>query len=88
MAVKKISVSMPADVVDRAREAAGESGLSAFITTCVEQQLRSRNLRKAIDWFEETYGPITAEEEAKADRLFDSFEKGRYADEDGCRADA
>jgi hypothetical protein len=66
MPVKKISVSLPAELVDEARCQAGKAGLSAFIAAAVEKELRSHKLKEALDWFDRTYGPPSPEAEAWA----------------------
>jgi hypothetical protein len=70
MPVKKISVSLPAELVDEARCQAGKAGLSAFIAAAVEKELRSHKLKEALDWFDKTYGPPTQEDIDWAERAW------------------
>ena len=55
MPVKKISVSLPAELVDEARCQAGKAGLSAFIAAAVENELRSYRMKQFLKELDEEW---------------------------------
>jgi hypothetical protein len=65
--VKKVSVSMPEDLVERVRERTGPGGFSQYVTEAVEERVRLEGMQELLDEFEAEAGPIPAElvEEAK-----------------------
>lgn len=88
MTVEKLSVSLDADLVERGREAAEEEGLSfsAWVARGMARQLKIRDGIRAMEQWQEEFGPFTEEEIARADeRLFGgprkqaSEEPGGYA---------
>lgn len=73
MTVEKLSVSLDADLVERGREAAEEEGLSfsAWVARGMARQLKIRDGLRAMEQWQEEFGPFTEEEIARADeRLF------------------
>lgn len=73
MTVEKLSVSLDADLVARGREAAEEEGLSfsAWVAQAMARQLKIRDGLRAMEQWQEEFGPFTEEEIARADeRLF------------------
>jgi hypothetical protein len=68
MKVKKLSVSLEAELNDDIREAAQRAGLSvsAWMAEAASAKLRSESLCKFLDEWEQEHGPITAEEMARA----------------------
>ncbi|HLQ34814.1 MAG TPA: CopG family transcriptional regulator [Chloroflexota bacterium] len=66
MAVKKLSVSVPAELAREVRREAGQNGVSAFVTKSLRRQLdeerRRRAMREYLDGMDEKYGPLTEEE--------------------------
>lgn len=68
MAVKKYSVSLDADVAERAEEAAAYEGmsLSAWLTWAADELAGLVEARKAIDEYVATYGEFDAATTAKA----------------------
>lgn len=73
MGVEKMSVSFDLDLGDKIKEAAAAQGtsVSAWLAEAARHQLRNDALGEAIKAWEEVYGPITEEEMAEADRLFE-----------------
>jgi hypothetical protein len=76
VAVKKISISLPEELVAEARCQAGEGGLSALIAAALERELRSRKLQEALDWFDQTYGPPSEEAKEWAERAWQEAHNG------------
>ena len=66
MAMQKVSVTLPKELVDEARCIAGEGGLSRFVAESVEKNLKRHFLEEAIREWEKQYGPITDEELERA----------------------
>jgi hypothetical protein len=62
MAMRKISISVPADVVEAARAEAGDEGLSAFVTKSLRRQLAEKQRPAAMDAYldemDARYGPL------------------------------
>lgn len=85
MTVEKLSVSLDADLVERGREAAEEEGLSfsAWVAQGMKRQLKIRDGIRAMEQWQEEFGPFTEEEIARADeRLFGRSRK-QASDEPG-----
>jgi len=65
----KISVSLPAHLAERAREAAGEDeagNLSAWFARLAEREVRRRESLEAVRAFENAHGELTEDEVASA----------------------
>lgn len=88
MAVKKYSVSLDADVAERAEEAAAYEGmsLSAWLTWAADELAGLVEARKAIDEYVETYGEFDEETMAKAKRDLHAAGVGLPEPEDEKRA--
>ncbi|HLG70173.1 MAG TPA: hypothetical protein VK009_07085 [Chloroflexota bacterium] len=61
MAMEKVSVTLPAELVAQARALAGAGGLSRFVAESLERNLRRAKLQEAIEEWEREYGPIEPE---------------------------
>lgn len=62
----KLSITIPQQAADAARERAGARGLSAYIAHAVEQQLRRDALLDWVDEIERRHGRIPDDEVARA----------------------
>jgi hypothetical protein len=64
MAVKKLTISLPEDLAERAREEAAREGLplSQWMADAVAWKTRNAAAREAIRQFEQECGPLTEEE--------------------------
>lgn len=63
------TISIDADLAKQAdREADGN--LSAFVEEAIEKNLRSHHFRRAMELFDEEYGPSTPEDVAKAEEWY------------------
>ena len=58
MAMEKVSVTLPAELVEEAKARAGEGGLSRFLAESLEQRIRSLKLLEAVGEFEVQYGAL------------------------------
>jgi Arc/MetJ-type ribon-helix-helix transcriptional regulator len=69
----KIAVSLPAELVERARQAVAEGrapSVSAYVADALEQKRKLDDLASLLDeMLAATGGPLTAEEAAAADRV-------------------
>jgi post-segregation antitoxin (ccd killing protein) len=66
MATKKVTVTLPTDLIDLVNTAAAEAGVpvSRFVSSALERELRRRlGLALVAEW-EAEHGPITAAERA------------------------
>ncbi|MET9515095.1 CopG family transcriptional regulator [Streptomyces sp. NPDC002994] len=64
MATKKVTVTIPEDLLEEIREDATERGLSAYFAEALRMKRDRDRLREIVDWLEEEYGPFTEEEQA------------------------
>ena len=53
----KVSVTLEAEVLERAREIAGPRGLSAYVNEAVRRENEQRGLREILDELIEKHGP-------------------------------
>lgn len=61
MATKKVTVTIPEELLDEIRSEAAERGLSAYVTEALRAKRDSDRLRELVHWLEEEHGPITEE---------------------------
>jgi hypothetical protein len=66
MTVEKVSLSLDADLVARARRVAGHRGLSALVNDAIRIKLQHERLRALLAEMETELGPIPAKELARA----------------------
>ncbi|MHB8618697.1 MAG: CopG family transcriptional regulator [Chloroflexota bacterium] len=71
MAITKISVSVPEELLLEARRNAGRRGLSAYVTAGIERQVRSDNLARLNRDLDECFGPISEQDIAQAMQWLD-----------------
>jgi hypothetical protein len=69
VATKKVTITLPVDVVDRVTVLAGEAGLpvSTYITRIAEHHIRIQDGLAAMREWEAEHGPLTDEELTQAD---------------------
>ena len=62
--VKKIAISLPEELADRAREEAAREGLplSQWMAEAVARRVREAAAREALRLYEEEFGEITEDE--------------------------
>ncbi|MGY3202567.1 CopG family transcriptional regulator [Streptomyces sp. TE5632] len=65
-ATKKVTVTIPEDLLEEIRGEAAERGLSAYIADALRLKRDRDRLRELADWLQEEHGPVTDEEHAAA----------------------
>jgi len=58
---KKVSVTLPADLLDQIKERVGPGNLSRHLSEVLEEDERQRALRDWLEHMEAEHGPIPAE---------------------------
>ncbi|MEV4439735.1 CopG family transcriptional regulator [Streptomyces sp. NPDC049577] len=66
MATKKVTVTIPEDLLDEIRAEAAERGLSAYVAEALRFKRDRDRLRELVDWLQEEHGPVTDDERAAA----------------------
>ncbi|MEU0991671.1 CopG family transcriptional regulator [Streptomyces sp. NPDC005953] len=62
MAAKKITVTIPEDLLEEIRGEAAERGLSAYVAEALRSKRDRDRLMELVDWLEEEHGPVTESE--------------------------
>lgn len=70
--MEKVSVTIPSELVQAAKDLAGEGGLSRFVSESVEQRIRTLRLLEAINEFEAQYGEVDEQTREQARRWLPS----------------
>ncbi len=66
MATKKVTVTIPEDLLDEIRAEAAERGLSAYVAEALRFKRDRDRLRELVGWLQEEHGPVTEDERAAA----------------------
>ncbi|MGW7457105.1 CopG family transcriptional regulator [Streptomyces sp. NPDC054797] len=66
MATKKVTVTIPEDLLDEIRAEAAERGLSAYVAEALRFKRDRDRLRELVDWLQEEHGPVDEDERAAA----------------------
>ncbi|GHE03560.1 hypothetical protein GCM10010339_31370 [Streptomyces alanosinicus] len=66
MATKKVTVTIPEDLLDEIRAEAAERGLSAYVAEALRFKRDRDRLRELVDWLQEEHGRVTEDEGAAA----------------------
>ncbi|GAA3798655.1 hypothetical protein GCM10022403_035610 [Streptomyces coacervatus] len=66
MATKKVTVTIPEDLLDEIRAEAAERGLSAYVAEALRFKRDRDRLLELVDWLQEEHGPVTEDERASA----------------------
>ncbi|MGW0736400.1 CopG family transcriptional regulator [Streptomyces sp. NPDC002851] len=66
MATKKVTVTIPEDLLDEIRADAAERGLSAYVAEALRFKRDRDRLGELVDWLQEEHGPVTEDERAAA----------------------
>jgi hypothetical protein len=64
MASKKVTVTIPEDLLDEIRTEAAERGLSAYVAEALRAKRDRDRLVELVNWLEEEHGPVTEDERA------------------------
>jgi len=62
MTIEKVSLSLDADLVARARQVAGHRGLSALVNDALRIKFQHERLRALLAEMDTEFGPVPAEE--------------------------
>jgi metal-responsive CopG/Arc/MetJ family transcriptional regulator len=63
---KKVTVTIPEDLLDEIRAETAERGLSAYIADALRLKRDRDRLQELVDWLQEEHGPVTENERAAA----------------------
>jgi hypothetical protein len=66
----RVSLSLPEGTAEAIRQRVGRREFSAFITAAVERELRGQILDEYLAEYERRRGPVSAEEQERARRVF------------------
>ncbi|MFG1965677.1 CopG family transcriptional regulator [Nonomuraea sp. NPDC049028] len=66
MATKKVTVTIPEDLLEEVRADAAERGLSAYVAEALRFKRDRDRLLELVSWLGEEYGPATEDERAAA----------------------
>src|SRR5690606_34507511 len=66
MATKKVTVTIPEELLEEIRGEAGERGLSAYVADALRLKRDRDRLVELVDWLQEEHGAVTDEERAAA----------------------
>lgn len=66
MASKKVTVTIPEDLLDEIRAEAAERGLSAYVAEALRVKRDRDRLVELVGWLEEEHGPVTEDERMTA----------------------
>jgi hypothetical protein len=66
MVTRKITVTIPEELLDEIRTESAERGLSAYVAEALRLKRDRDRLRELVTWLQEEHGPVTEEEHAAA----------------------
>lgn len=66
MATKKVTVTIPEDLLEEIRADAAERGLSAYVAEALRFKRDRDRLLELVDWLQEEHGPVTEDERVAA----------------------
>lgn len=76
--MKRVTVTIPEELLASIRERVGERELSAYVAEALVHQDRIDRLGELSDWLQEEHGAVTDEELAEARRIREAAQ-GRIA---------
>ncbi len=74
MATKKVTITIPEDLLDEIRSEADERGLSAYVTEALRAQRHRDRLLELAEWLQEEYGPVSEGERQQAAAELDEID--------------
>jgi hypothetical protein len=66
MASKKVTVTIPEDLLEEIRAEADERGISAYVTEALRFKRDRDKLQELVHWLEQEHGPVTESERSAA----------------------
>ncbi|MCM2577753.1 CopG family transcriptional regulator [Streptomyces meridianus] len=74
MATKKITITIPEELLEEIRADAAERGVSAYVAEALWAKRDRDRLVELVDWLQEEHGPVTDAERAAALAELDSID--------------
>jgi hypothetical protein len=74
MATKKVTVTIPEDLLEEIRADAAERGISAYVAEALRFKRDRDRLQELVDWLEEEHGPVTDDERSAAYEELDDLD--------------
>ena len=72
---RKVSVSMPEELVEAVRARTGAGGFSHYVTEAVEREIRHDRLGELLDELKAEYGPVPPEVRQQTRRMWPNYEE-------------
>ncbi|MEU3494411.1 CopG family transcriptional regulator [Kitasatospora cineracea] len=66
MASKKVTITLPEDLLDEIRADSADRGLSAYVADALRAKRDRDRLQELVVWLEEEHGPVSSDERAAA----------------------
>jgi hypothetical protein len=66
MATKKVTVTIPEELLEEIRTEAADRGLSAYVAEALRFKRDRDRLQELVDWLQEEHGPVTEDERTAA----------------------
>ncbi|SFT02913.1 CopG family transcriptional regulator [Saccharopolyspora flava] len=81
MASKKVTVTIPEDLLEEIRVESGERGLSAYVAEALRFKRDRDRMLELVDWLQEEHGPVSDDDRnavlAELDELDAEHERRR-----------
>ena len=74
MASKKVTVTIPEDLLEEIRTEADERGISAYVTEALRAKRDRDRLLELVEWLEEEHGPVTDAERSASYEALDELD--------------
>ncbi|MEY9943300.1 metal-responsive CopG/Arc/MetJ family transcriptional regulator [Kitasatospora sp. GAS1066B] len=74
MASKKITVTIPEELLEEIRSDAAERGISAYVAEALQYKRDRDRLQELVGWLEDEHGAVTPDERAAAHRELDDLD--------------
>jgi hypothetical protein len=81
MAMKKVSVTLDADLVAEIKTEVGERGFSNYLNDTIKRRRQHERLRRLLNELNEEFGPVPDEVRKQVAKEWDEFER-RVAEAD------
>ena len=75
MAMKKVSVTLDADLVAEIKTEVGVRGFSAYLNETIKRRRQHERLRRYLADLDEEYGPVPDEVRHQVEREWNEFER-------------
>ncbi|MGW4379321.1 ribbon-helix-helix domain-containing protein [Kitasatospora sp. NPDC004531] len=79
---KKVTVTLPEELLDEIRADSADRGLSAYVADALRAKRDRDRLQELVVWLEDEHGPVSGDERAAAYAELDDVD----AEHDRCRA--